>query len=120
MIYLQMNQSKIYDQVLTKQLNVKITLIGKKEGISNKTMVFNDYFVNIGPSFCINHDTDFLTNADHIREPLQKIIHKFKIIPAFKHKIKTSHKAKSFLFSLVSQDYVRSFNPKFGFIKSKP
>ena len=43
---------------------------------------FNDFFSKYSAIFMYNYDKAFLTNADHIKEPLQKIIHKFKNYPS--------------------------------------
>ena len=90
----------------------KITLIEDKTKIvSDKNLVaetFNNFFANVVPSLGLPCKNDLLVSVEHIQDPLEKIIEKFKqhpsIIPIMRHKPNKSN----FSFSRVAKQSIES------------
>ena len=65
----------------------KITLVRNDEVISDCQPVaelFNKFVANIVKELNLVIDNEFLVNADHIRDPVQKAIEKYKNHPSVK------------------------------------
>ena len=90
----------------------KITLIEEKTKIVSdnnlETETFNKFFANIGPSLGLQCKDDLLANVEHIHDPLEEIIEKFKqhlsIIAIMKYKPNKF----SFSFSRVAKQSIES------------
>ena len=90
----------------------KITLIEEKTKIvSNNNLIaetFNNFFANIVPSLGLQCKDELLASVEHIQDPLEKIIEKFKQHPRFITIMKHRPNKSNFSFSRVAKRSIES------------
>ena len=87
----------------------KITLVKNDEIISDcqpVTELFNKFFANIVKEINLVIGNEFLINADHIGDPVQKAIEKYKNHPSVKA-ISEKYDKNTFSFRYVSLDEIK-------------
>ena len=87
----------------------KITLVKNDEIISDCQPVaelFNKFFANIVTELNLAIDKEFLVNVDHISDPVQKAIEKYKNHPIVKA-ISEKYDKNTFSFTYVSLDEIK-------------
>ena len=90
----------------------KITLIEEKTKIvSNNNLIaetFNKFFANIVPSLGLQCKDELLASVEHIQDPLEKIIEKFKQHPSIIAIMKHRPNKSNFSFSRVAKRSIES------------
>ena len=102
---------KTIEPIFSKKFTMKekITLVKNNEIISDCQPVaelFNNLFTNIVKELNLVIDNEFLVNADHIGDPVQKAIEKYKNHPSVKA-ISEKCDKNTFSFRYVSLDEIK-------------
>ena len=89
----------------------KITLIEEKTKIVSINIIaetFNKFFANIVPSLGLQCKDELLASVEHIQDPLEKIIEKFKQHPSIIAIMKHRPNKSNFSFSRVAKRSIES------------
>ena len=98
-------------KLLSRSFQIKILIEDKTKIVSSNNLVaetFNKFFADIVPSLGLQCKDDLLVSFEHIQDPLEKNIKKFKQHPSIIAIIKHKPNKPNFSFSGVAKQSIES------------